>query len=52
MSLEITKGPIKAIKNITIIKFKNQIFPQDFVDSLNKAGWRNEKLIHSYIYYY
>ena len=48
MSLEIQKESLKTIKEFNDHSpFKNHIFSEDYVDFLNKAGWRLEKKMPS-----
>ena len=48
MSLEIQKELIKSIKEYNDhSRHKNQIFSEDYVDFLNKAGWRQERKLQS-----
>ena len=53
MSLEIQKELIKSIKEYNDhSRYKNQIFSEDYVDFLNKAGWRLERKMPSNNSYY
>ena len=53
MSLEIQKELIKSIKEYNDhSRYKNQIFSEDYVDFLHKAGWRLERKMPSNNSYY
>ena len=53
MSLGITKRPIKKIKHLKDqSRHKYQLFSEDYVDFLHKAGWRLERKLPSNSSYY
>jgi len=48
MTLEIHKEPIKTIEKFSDhSRYQKQIFSEDYVDFLHKAGWRLERKMPS-----